>query len=85
MSDKFAKTLKRCRVATRKTQPEFSNACGVSSYTIKAWETGRSVPNFKNFSYILDGLKRMSVDTDLIEELEKVYNYEKLGVMKDVQ
>lgn len=84
MSTKFALALKKCRIDCRQTQASFSEICGTNPYTIKSWETGRSVPNYKNFELILDGLNDLNVDEDLIDEITDIYNKEKLGVLKNV-
>lgn len=84
MSKKFAVALKKARISLRKTQKELSEVCGTNPYTIKAWETGRSVPNYYNFDLIVKGLNDLGLSEIDLEELEEVYNEEKLGSIKNV-
>lgn len=84
MSKGFAIALKKVRISLRKTQKELSEACGTNPYTIKAWETGRSVPNYFNFDLIVKGLSDLGLSDIELEELEEIYNEEKLGSMKNV-
>lgn len=76
----FAVELKKARISTRKSQRDFALLCDVNSSTYKAWESGRSVPNFENFEKLYSALEELGI---MVGTLERVYNNEKLGVLKN--
>lgn len=74
----FAKELRRFRISERLTLDDFGKKAKVNSATLRAWETGRALPNFKNANAIFSFADRVGYEN--ADELEDAYTEAKTEI-----